>query len=80
MAGEITVYDNAIPMNAIGLFGLHIISAGSYDGEKYIESDGTNYKMLVTRDGLLKGYILMGDVLRAGIYTSLIREKHPFRR
>ena len=77
MAGEITVYDNAIPMNAIGLFGLHIISAGSYDGEKYIESDGTNYKMLVTRDGLLKGYILMGDVLRAGIYTSLIREKTP---
>lgn len=77
MAGEITVYDNAIPMNAIGLFDLHIISAGSYDGEKYIESDGTNYKMLVTRDGLLKGYILMGDVLRAGIYTSLIREKTP---
>ncbi|MGN1097836.1 MAG: NAD(P)/FAD-dependent oxidoreductase, partial [Clostridia bacterium] len=77
MAGGEGLYDKAIPMNAIGFFGLHIVSAGSYDGEEYTELEGESYKKLVTKDGLLKGFILMGDVKRAGIYTSLIREKTP---
>lgn len=77
MAGGEAAYDKGIPMNAIGFFGYHIVSAGTYDGEEYLETDGTNYKKLVTRDGLLKGFIIMGDVRRAGIYTSLIREKTP---
>lgn len=75
MAGGEAVYDNAIPMNAIGFFGLHIITAGSYDGEEYTEEQGNIYKKLVFKDGLLKGFILMGDVKRAGIYTSLIKER-----
>ena len=55
----------------------HMVTAGSYEGEAYVsESEGT-YKKLATKDGLLKGYIIIGDVARAGIYTSLIREKTP---
>jgi NAD(P)H-nitrite reductase large subunit len=41
-----------------------------------LKTDST-YKKLVTRDNLLKGFILIGEVARAGIYTSLIREKTP---
>jgi NAD(P)H-nitrite reductase large subunit len=74
MAGEYIYYVNAIPMNAIGFFGCHIITAGTYDGDEYTVSDGTNYKKLVVKDGFLKGYILIGEVDRAGIYTSLIKE------
>lgn len=79
MAGGDKPYDNAIPMNAIGFFGLHIITAGNYDGEELISEDKENktYKKLVTRDGLLKGYILVGNVARAGIYTSLIKKQIP---
>lgn len=77
MAGKETYYMNAIPMNAIGFYGLHIISAGSYDGEEFVIENSQNYKKLVFKDGLLRGYILMGDVARAGIYTSLIKEKIP---
>lgn len=77
MAGGDLSFDNAIPMNAIGFFGLHIITAGSYEGEEFIESTEESYKKLVTKDGCLKGFILIGDVARAGIYTSLIREKTP---
>lgn len=77
MAGKETYYLNAIPMNAIGFYGLHIISAGSYDGEEFVQTEGSNYKKLVFRDGTLKGYILMGDIARAGIYTSLIKEQIP---
>lgn len=77
MAGGEKIYDKAIPMNAIGFFGLHIITAGSYNGEAYTVKTENSYKKLVTRDNLLKGYILIGEVARAGIYTSLIREKTP---
>ena len=77
MAGGDALYDKAIPMNAIGFFGLHIVSAGCYDGEEYVESENGGYKKLVVKDGLLKGFIIMGDVRRAGIYTSLIRERTP---
>ena len=75
MAGREIYYLNAIPMNAIGFFGLHIITAGSYEGEAFTLTDGErNYKKLVTKDNELKGFILMGDVKRAGIYTSLIKQ------
>ena len=75
MAGREAYYVNAIPMNAIGFFGLHIISAGDYNGEEYVEETENTYKKLVFRDNMLKGYILMGDVARAGIYTSMIKER-----
>lgn len=79
MAGGNSLYEKAIPMNAIGFYGLHIITAGSYDGsDSYTERDGENYKRLFFREGRLVGFILMGsDIRRAGIYTSLIREKIP---
>lgn len=77
MAGGKQSFDKAIPMNSIGFFGLHIITAGSYDGDEYITNTDETYKKLITKDGLLKGFIMIGDVARAGIYTSLIREKTP---
>lgn len=77
MAGGTAVYDKAMPMNAIGFFGLHIVTAGSYDGEAYIQKTDKAYKKLVYADDLLKGFIMLGNVERAGIYTSLIREKTP---
>ena len=77
MAGGKASFDKAIPMNASGFLGLHMITAGSYDGEQSLEQDGESYKLLVTRDNHLVGFILIGDVDRAGIYTSLIRERTP---
>ena len=64
-------------MNAIGFFGLHVITAGSYDGDVWTEKTGDSYKKLITKDNRLKGFILIGNVARAGIYTSLIREQTP---
>lgn len=77
MAGGEKRYNKAIPMNAVGFFGLHIITAGNYDGEAYITREQDAYKKLVVKNNLLKGYILIGDIQRAGIYTSLIRERTP---
>ena len=77
MAGSTQRFTKSIPMNASGFMGLHMITAGSYDGETYLEQDEEHYKLLVTRDNKLVGFILIGDVDRAGIYTSLIREQTP---
>lgn len=77
MAGGDRVFDKGIPLNSIGFFGLHAMTAGSYDGELYEEKGEGTIKRLFTQDGVLKGFILIGMPERAGIYTSLIREKTP---
>jgi NAD(P)H-nitrite reductase large subunit len=77
MAGGEKTFDKAIPMNAIGFFGLHMITAGNYTGEVYAQNENGNYKRLFYSDNKLNGYILIGDVDKAGIYTSLIRERTP---
>lgn len=78
MAGGETVFDKAIPMNSIGFFGLHIMTAGSYAHAQVFDTgkDG-NVRKLFVRDGLLTGFILIGDTARAGIYTAMIRDKTP---
>ena len=77
MAGGEAVFDNAIPMNSIGFFGLHIMSAGSYGGEMKEVKTENSVKRFFTDGGVLKGFMLIGETERAGIYTSLIREKIP---
>lgn len=75
MAGGEKIFDRSMPMNAIGFFGLPLVTAGSYDGEAYLEAGSESYKKLVFKDNRLVGYILINDVDRAGIYTAMIREK-----
>ena len=82
MAGGETVFDKAIPMNSIGFFGLHAMTAGSYygadqGGELYEEKGNGTLKRLFTKNGFLTGFIQIGQIERAGIYTSLIREQTP---
>lgn len=78
MAGGERRFDKAMPLNAIGFMGLHIMTAGTYCTEayKYISED--EYKILFAEDNLLKGFILIGENLKgAGIYTELIRSRVP---
>lgn len=82
MAGGDEIFDKGIPMNSIGFFGLHAMTAGSYfgpdqGGELYEERSDGKLKRLFSRDGYLTGFILIDNIDRAGIYTSLIREKVP---
>ena len=77
MAGGEATFDNAVPMNSIGFFGMHIMTAGISDGEMTEEQTENGVRRFFIKDNLLKGFILIGDVERTGIYTSLIREKTP---
>jgi NAD(P)H-nitrite reductase large subunit len=77
MAGGNHSFSTTIPMNAVGFFGLHIITAGNYIGDIYEEQDSRHYKRLFAQHDRLKGYMLIGDIERAGIYTRLIRQQIP---
>ena len=77
MAGGMAVHDDAIPMNAIGFFETHVLTAGVYEGECLEEVSAAAYKKLFLKEGRLVGFILINDFLRAGIYTSMIRNKTP---
>lgn len=82
MAGGKAVFDRAMPMNSIGFFGLHLMTAGVYPGadeggEVYEEKGEGTLKRLYKKGDALVGFILIGDVGRAGIYTALIRNRTP---
>ena len=77
MAGGNKSFGKAIPMNAIGFMGLHIITAGNYSGDVYESNNNGSYKKLFYSDNKLNGYIFIGDIEKAGIYTGLIRERIP---
>ncbi|MGN0805627.1 MAG: NAD(P)/FAD-dependent oxidoreductase [Candidatus Coproplasma sp.] len=77
MAGGSSEYKDAIPLNAVGFFGLHMLSAGVYEGEVLKVRGDNSLKLLFVGNGVLKGFILINDFLRAGIYTSLVRGKTP---
>ena len=52
-------------------------TAGTYEGEIYEERTEDTLKRIYTKDDLLKGFMLIGLEERAGILTSMIREKTP---
>jgi len=75
MAGGDRVFDNAIPMNSIGFFGYHLMTAGARTGYEFKENDNGNVKRLYFDGNRLIGFVLLGDVKNAGIYTSFIRNQ-----
>lgn len=79
MAGGKKSYLNAMPINAAGFFGLHLVTAGTYAGTSHCKTSGdkNTYRMFFTDNDLLKGFIIIGDTERSGIYTTLIRKQVP---
>jgi len=82
MAGVKNEFKGSFAMNAIGFFGIQLISAGIVDpkDEKckiYIEENEKDitYKKLVVEDNKLLGFALLNLPDRAGIYTSLINDQ-----
>lgn len=77
MAGGEAAFADAMPLNAIGFFGSHVLTAGSYEGESFVQAEGNVYRKFFCKDGVLKGFILVNSPERAGIYTALIRNQTP---
>ncbi|MBP5303383.1 MAG: NAD(P)/FAD-dependent oxidoreductase [Clostridia bacterium] len=79
MAGGEKVFDNAIPMNSIGFFGLHMMTAGSRKGQMKTDIQKDSIKRFYKEDGKLIGFVLIGDVQNAGVYTNILRNQIPIK-
>ena len=78
MAGVVTEYQGGTAMNAMGYFGLAVVSAGmvtppddSY--EILCERYNHAYKKVVLKNGLVVGMVFTGDVEKSGIVFSLMK-------
>lgn len=83
MAGQAVPYAGSIGMNSVDFYGLSTIAAGQaraegdgYEVVKLFPADNS-YCRLVFKDDVLVGYIMVGDTVKAGVLTSLIKEKIP---
>lgn len=86
MAGAEKIYPGSCGMNAVDFFGLPVLSAGIVNPpdegyEVLSRGQGTNnYRKVVLRDDVIVGMIMAGEIEKAGVLTSLIKEKANVKR
>jgi len=85
MAGAKVPYPGSMPMNSIAFFGLPTVSVGivnpkegqGFEVVKELNEEDQTYRKLVFRKDKLVGYVLVGDVDLAGLYTGFVRFSLP---
>lgn len=85
MAGRLTEYGGAVGiLNAtqvaeVAFVSMGIVHTGGLDYETHVSGSPTAYRKLVfSPDGTqLVGVLLVGDISRAGLYRSVIKERKP---
>jgi NAD(P)H-nitrite reductase large subunit len=80
MAGREAKYGGSFRMNSLDFYGLPVISMGitRIDGNGFQEfqrKTKNTYRKLVLKDGHIVGAILVGEVQKAGILTTLLKKK-----
>jgi NAD(P)H-nitrite reductase large subunit len=80
MAGVSQEYQGGTAMNSLKYFGLAIVSAGMVEppDESYqvLAKKGEHtYKKVILKDGLVSGLVFAGDIEKAGIVFSLMKDR-----
>lgn len=84
MTGTDDSYVGGLAMNSIAFYGLPTVSVGMVnptpaDGEvelsETLDEERQTYRKLVFKDNRLVGYVLVGDIDTAGLYSGFIRFK-----
>lgn len=81
-AGVKKKYEGSLAMNSVELCGIPVISVGESRMEAKscqslvcFDEKKPKYKKIIIKDGKIKGALFVGVIDRAGIYTSLIKDK-----
>lgn len=83
MAGGSLKYHGFLAtMNATDILGIPFVSVGMIEPdymeyEVFVDDRLGSYRKLVFKDNRLAGFVLLGDLEGAGIYTNLIRSRRP---
>ncbi|MCK5352673.1 FAD-dependent oxidoreductase, partial [bacterium] len=81
MAGLSHQHRWATNMNSVDFFGFPMVSAGfmlkpeKKGFEEITREENDHYSKVILKDDVIQGFIMAGDVDRAGIYLGLMREK-----
>ena len=82
MAGKDTPFTGSLSMNSISFYGLPTISVGtvnppegddSYEIATSLDEKKKSYRKLVFHNDRLVGYVLVGDIDMAGMYTAFVK-------
>ncbi len=82
MCGKAQKDEGSFAVNAIDFFGQRICTCGlinQEDAKVKISRSEDSYKRLLVRDNRLVGFVLINCSERAGIYTSIIKNKVDLR-
>lgn len=81
MVGIVKRYDAELPMNAVEVWGIPVISMGIVEGDSIItnsvcayEAEKRIYRKIVLQNKKIVGMVFVGDVRKAGIILSLIKK------
>lgn len=86
MAGESVEYSGGLSMNSISFYGLPTISVGTVNPSAdeqgveistILDKKKKSYRKLVFKDNTLIGYVLVGDIDKAGLFTAFVKFKLP---
>jgi nitrite reductase (NADH) large subunit len=80
MTGKKAKYDGSFRMNSLDFYGLPVISMGitRIDGNEFQQfqrKTKNTYRKLVLKDGHIVGAILVGQIQKAGILTTLLKKR-----
>lgn len=85
MAGKKDPHPGGLAMNSIAFYGLATASLGLVNPTENdecevfteVDEEAQNYRKLVFRDNVLIGYVLVGDIDFAGLYTGFVKFQLP---
>ena len=86
MAGTDITFTGSLAMNSISFYGLPTISVGtvnppeddaSYEIATSLDEKKKSYRKLVFHNDHLVGYVLVGDIDMAGMYTAFVKFQMP---
>lgn len=86
MAGDLKEYQGGLAMNSVEICGISTISVGQTDPDEenyqilhQYNRERREYKKIVLKEDLIVGAIFIGSIERAGIITTLIKERTKVR-
>jgi NAD(P)H-nitrite reductase large subunit len=80
MADKEAKYGGSFRMNSLDFYGLPVVSMGitRIDGngfQQYQRKTKNTYRKLVLKDGCIVGAILVGQIQKAGVFTTLLKKR-----
>lgn len=89
MAGNSTEYSGGLAMNSISFYGLPTVSVGTvnppeddmgFETAMKLDEKKKSYRKLVFQGERLVGYVLVGDIDQAGMFTSFVKFGLPIEK